>query len=1180
MAQSFRTAISFNGLASASSQALAVKVDGDSENRILVDAGGKITWGAGGSSAGDTTLYRNAANVLKTDDGFVAASVTVPDGGLTLGSTAVTSTAAELNILDGVTSTTSELNILDGVTSTASELNLVDGITAGTVSASKAVIADSSKDITGFRNITLTGELDAATLDISGDADIDGTTNLDAVDIDGAVQIDNTLTVGVDDTGYDVKLFGATSGKYMQWDESADALIVKDTVDAVNFKVNGGQGSDGQVLTSTGSGVAWEDASGGGGTPGGSNTQIQFNNSGNFGGNANLVYDGSALITMTKSGANTGIKLDVASDTEAHSGNIAFYKSEAAGAGRLDKDAVYGQIDYYGQTASNGYHHAASIKTLVGDYFYSDNFTPSDIEFWATPADQTSPVRKVVVRGGTSNTDAAALEIWHNQANKGSRVDFVDDDGTQLGYFGFSANANWYMKNLTSGNMFIESEGSIAIRAEGNYEVNFSSTGLEPYADEGYKLGSSSKEWSEAYIVDLKVSGNSTMAGTLTVGVDDTGHDVKFFGATSGKYMLWDESADALIVKDTVDAVNFKVNGGQGSDGQVLTSTGSGVAWEDASGGGGSPGGSDHQVQFNNNGSFGADANFTYDGSNLTAKVPFTVGVDDTGHDVKFFGAASGAHLLWDESNNRLDVVTSSGAAYFRSLNGTATTYIGSDSGNTALFGTSSAHDTRFITNDTERIRITSGGNVGIGASNPTSFFVVNGVSQFDGALNVGVNDTGHDVIFYGATADNAWFWWDESTDNLLLGPATKLGINESSPSTSLHVGGASTVTHSTGNYVLTGNNSNEQIKIVSDNNSGRPYIAFWNQDSGGTLDRKGYIGYPHAASDSSSIFIRSDQGLIDMSETTMTKLTLTDTTDTGGDTSDGALRIGASSGQHLAFDTNEIISKSDDSTMGDLHLQTDGGDLKFGNNTELTHFKLCGSQNQIYSTSNALELHNTTAGDQSVYHSYYDDSGTRYGYIGYPSNDDMYFKNENAGGQMYSFAPGSYMYWHVGGAYELRLGSSELRPYSNEGLNLGASGAAWNHFYLGQGSTFSSGGYWTLRSRDSDRQVMEYTSSERFKKDIVDLPLNEAYQILDARPIKFRGADDDSSVPLEAGLSAESLHNAGFEYAVRYDEGHWGETPRAIYYEMLTAPLIKICKDQKDRIESLEAKVAALESA
>jgi len=56
--------------------------------------------------------------------------------------------------------------------------------------------------ITGATNITLSGELDAATLDISGNADIAGTANLDAVDIDGAVQIDATFTSGVDGQGY------------------------------------------------------------------------------------------------------------------------------------------------------------------------------------------------------------------------------------------------------------------------------------------------------------------------------------------------------------------------------------------------------------------------------------------------------------------------------------------------------------------------------------------------------------------------------------------------------------------------------------------------------------------------------------------------------------------------------------------------------------------------------------------------------------------------------------------------------------------------------------------------------------------------------------------------------------------------------------------------------------------
>jgi cytoskeletal protein CcmA (bactofilin family) len=81
------------------------------------------------------------------------------------------------------------------VTSTAAELNLVDGITAGTVSASLAVIADSNKDISGFRNVTLTGELDAATLDISGDADIDGTLEADAITINGT-----TLAETISDT--------------------------------------------------------------------------------------------------------------------------------------------------------------------------------------------------------------------------------------------------------------------------------------------------------------------------------------------------------------------------------------------------------------------------------------------------------------------------------------------------------------------------------------------------------------------------------------------------------------------------------------------------------------------------------------------------------------------------------------------------------------------------------------------------------------------------------------------------------------------------------------------------------------------------------------------------------------------------------------------------------------------
>src|SRR3989344_8245353 len=45
------------------------------------------------------------------------------------------------------------------------------------------------------------------------------------------------------------------------------------------------------------------------------------------------------------------------------------------------------------------------------------------------------------------------------------------------------------------------------------------------------------------------ISTNIATAGTITVGEDDTGADVTFYGDTASSYWLWDESADTMIVK-------------------------------------------------------------------------------------------------------------------------------------------------------------------------------------------------------------------------------------------------------------------------------------------------------------------------------------------------------------------------------------------------------------------------------------------------------------------------------------------------------------------------------------------------------------------------------------------------------------------------------------------------------
>ena len=80
-------------------------------------------------------------------DGTTAIKPNLTAGEWKVGGTVVTSTAAELNILDGVTASTAELNILDGVTASTAELNYNDITTLGTSQASKVVTADASGDV-------------------------------------------------------------------------------------------------------------------------------------------------------------------------------------------------------------------------------------------------------------------------------------------------------------------------------------------------------------------------------------------------------------------------------------------------------------------------------------------------------------------------------------------------------------------------------------------------------------------------------------------------------------------------------------------------------------------------------------------------------------------------------------------------------------------------------------------------------------------------------------------------------------------------------------------------------------------------------------------------------------------------------------------------------------------------
>ena len=110
-------------------------------------------------SINGTTVSSTAAE-LNILDGVTASTseLNIMDG--------VTATTSELNVMDGITATTSELNILDGVTSTASELNILDGVTA---TASELNVMDGITATTGELNLIDGGTARGTTAVSDGD---------------------------------------------------------------------------------------------------------------------------------------------------------------------------------------------------------------------------------------------------------------------------------------------------------------------------------------------------------------------------------------------------------------------------------------------------------------------------------------------------------------------------------------------------------------------------------------------------------------------------------------------------------------------------------------------------------------------------------------------------------------------------------------------------------------------------------------------------------------------------------------------------------------------------------------------------------------------------------------------------------------------------------------------------
>jgi hypothetical protein len=205
----------------------------------------------------DGTLYADAINLNGTAISSTAAELNILDG--------VTATAAELNIMDGVTATTAELNIMDGVTTTAAEINLIDGGTArGTdaVASGDGILINDGGTMkmtnvdtvstyfaghsVGGSNIVTTGALDSGSI-TSGFGNIDnGASNItsgglvkldvdaDADDLTGD-SATGRLTLGA---GEDLNLYHGGTNSYIV-NDTGDLII--DTAGDIQLDADGAE---------------------------------------------------------------------------------------------------------------------------------------------------------------------------------------------------------------------------------------------------------------------------------------------------------------------------------------------------------------------------------------------------------------------------------------------------------------------------------------------------------------------------------------------------------------------------------------------------------------------------------------------------------------------------------------------------------------------------------------------------------------------------------------------------------------------------------------------------------------------------------------------------------------------------------------------------------------------------
>lgn len=372
-------------------------------------------------------------------------------------------------------------------------------------------------------------------------------------------------------------------------------------------------GNNGYFLQTDGTGnLTWAAAGGGGGngTPGGSNTQIQFNDSGSFGGEPGFTYN-KVTNTLTVENITAGNSPD---DVVTLAGNLS-----------VTGDLNVNDIISVGNLSATG---NVEGTYLIGNGYYISGLS-TDIANYVSQPNQSNitavgTLSSLDLSGDITSTSNIAISGDYSGSNLslGANLSAANGAFTNKVTIGSNLTINSSAVLRVAGNINSAGSPNILLGTLSNIHITGGTGGQVITTD-----GTGNLYWGTGGGGGNGSPGGNNQSVQFNNGGDFGGDNTFIYDSSAGQLQVPKIKSNTTANFQGATSVNLgnvaNLHISGGLNGYVLSTDGSGnLSWSAGGGGGnGTPGGSNTQVQYNDNGSFGADAYFTYNNFTHTVQV-------------------------------------------------------------------------------------------------------------------------------------------------------------------------------------------------------------------------------------------------------------------------------------------------------------------------------------------------------------------------------------------------------------------------------------------------------------------------------------------------------------------------------------------------------------------------------